>query len=145
VVTSAYCGTIGNEYYDAKHALCSQVQQGVGMIALSTFLIALFLIPALIFSWVRAREEEDVVVEDMVFPKAPLGIVMSSPSSPAYSTVNSPSMSVVREERIPPALPARPVGRGTAYPVAYAPPYTPQYAAASYGESNRYEGEGESR
>ena len=117
VVSSAYCGGIGVDYFAAKHAYCSAVQRGVGMIALSTFLIALALIPAIVLSWMRSREEEDYSEDgEVVSPAIPPTSPLSAYPAP-YGAVSSPSASyAVRDVEVgietvvvaPPPLPMRP-------------------------------------
>ena len=162
VVSSAYCGAIGVDYYDAKHAMCWSVQKGVGIVALFTFLTGLFLVPAIVCSWVRAREEEDCEVGEAEPPTSP-----ASASPAAYGSVYSPSTSKypVAEQSIPPPIPARPpalparpvVANASQYPVVgpagyltasgpvyapayadnYQPPYVPSYEPGErHGESS---------
>ena len=160
VVSAAYCGAIGVDYYDAKHAMCWQVQGGVGFIALFTLLTALALIPAIVCSHIRGRDEEDYHAGSADPPQSP---VAASPA--AYASVYSPSTSHNREMEPsappaipmrPPALPPRPevarsslypvvgpAGYGTEHPPAYsptwdghAPAYAPSHEAAPvYGET----------
>ena len=170
VVSSAYCGVLGNDYYEAKNSFCSVVQRGVGMIAVSTFLIAMLLLPAIVLSCVRADQQAD---EEMAGKE---GVVLSSPgspsvNSPAYAQPNtppilaSPSATTAPIRATAPPLPARPAHHPTpappgGYPTATAAPlaslptysaasYQPQYGGVSYApqyveQNYRYSGETES-
>ena len=169
VIQSAYCGVLGNDYYEAKNSFCTTVQRGAGMIALSTFLIALFLLPAIVLSCMRADQQDD---SDMAGKE---GSALSSPgspslASPSYAQTTTPPMpSSLGHESVPklstaaPPLPARPARLGgpappggygatgvslASQPTYSAASYQPQYQssyAPQYAEQNyRYAGESDS-
>ena len=115
VIESAYCGVLGNDYYEAKNSFCTTVQRGAGMIAVSTFLIALFLVPAIVLSCIRADQQDE---SDMAGKE---GATLSSPGSPgslgspAYVQTTSPPMpsspvqgSVPTLSNVAPPVPTRP-------------------------------------
>ena len=146
VIDSAYCGSLGQGYGDAKVSLCSQVQLGVGMIALACFVIALLLIPAIYCSWLHARAEEADKGEEAGEEGA------GEPSMPSYATVSSPSSTpptgAALAFEVPPlpprpsprpSLPARPqASTSQLYPALqpYPPPHLPHYAPSSYGATS---------
>ena len=144
VIQSAYCGVLGNDYYEAKNSFCTTVQRGAGMIALSTFLIALFLVPAIVLSYIRAGQQDDSELAGRE------GVALSSPGSPpslgspAYLSsvtppITTPPTPVHAPLSVAPPIPARPPTKSNpsppgGYPTATAVPLAslPTYTAASY-------------